>query len=157
METSPSNPPKKIAYRHIAVLVLIVLAIGAVIGFAGVGIYQVVTGYNVFALPGSGNNGNSGTGQIVNVSMPNGVGTNQSLNYVPANVTIAKGGTVKWTNNDPTPHTVTSMSVPSGAQGFDSKNMAQGSVYSYTFTVSGTYQYICAYHSWMHGTVIVTG
>lgn len=157
MESGPSNPPKKIAYRHFAVLVLIVLAIGAAIGLAGAGIYSVVTGSNVFALPSSTSTNNTRTGPVVNVSMPNGVGTNQSLNYVPANVTIAKGSTVKWTNNDPTPHTVTSTSVPSGAQGFDSKNMAQGSIYSYTFIVSGTYQYICAYHSWMHGTVMVTG
>jgi plastocyanin len=154
METSPSTPPKKIEYRHIAVLVLIVLAIGAAIGLAGAGVYAVVTGSNVFALPSSAT---TGTGQIVNVSIPNGVGTNQSLNYMPANVTLARGGAVKWTNNDPTPHTSTSTSVPSGAQGFDSKNMAQGSTYSYTFTVSGTYQYICAYHPWMHGTVIVNG
>jgi len=149
-----SAPSKKKDYLQILVIpILIVLAVGAGIGLAGLGIYQVVTGSNVFALP----SGTTSTGQIVSVSMPNGVGTNQTLNFVPVNVTLAKGGTVKWTNNDPTPHTVTSTSVPSGAQSFDSKNMVQGSIFTYTFTVGGTYQYICAYHAWMHGAVTVTG
>jgi len=152
-----SAPAKKKDYLRILVVpILIVLAVGAGIGLAGLGIYQVVTGSNVLALP-SGTTSTTSTVQTVNVSMPSGVGTNQSLNFAPVNVTLAKGGTVKWTNNDPTPHTVTSTSVPSGAQSFDSKNMVQGSTFTYTFTVSGTYLYICAYHSWMHGAVIVTG
>ncbi|HZY94401.1 MAG TPA: plastocyanin/azurin family copper-binding protein [Candidatus Bathyarchaeia archaeon] len=151
METAPAK--KKDYLKILVVPVLIVLAIGAGIGLAGLGIYQAVTGSNVLALP----SGTTSTGQVVAVSMPNGVGTNQALNFVPVNVTLAKGGTVKWTNNDPTPHTVTSTSVPSGAQSFDSKNMVQGSTFTYTFTVSGTYLYICAYHSWMFGSVTVTG
>ena len=153
-----SAPAKKKDYLQILVVpVLIVLAVGAGIGLAGLGIYQVATGSNLLATPSGTTSTTTTTGQIVNVSMPNGVGTNQSLNFAPVNVTLAKGGTVKWTNNDPTPHTVTSTSVPSGAQSFDSKNMAQGSTFTYAFTVSGTYLYICAYHPWMHGAVTVTG
>jgi plastocyanin len=149
-----SAPAKKKDYLRILVVpVLIVLAVGAGIGLAGLGIYQVVTGSNVLALP----SGTTSTGQIVNVSLPYGVGTNQTLNFAPVNVTLAKGGSVKWTNNDPTPHTVTSTGIPNGAQSFDSKNMVQGSIFAYTFTVGGTYQYICAYHAWMHGSVTVTG
>jgi plastocyanin len=33
--------------------------------------------------------------------------------------------------------------------------MAPGATYSFTFTTPGTYQYLCVYHSWMTGTIIV--
>ncbi len=89
--------------------------------------------------------------------MPKGVGSTQGLNYNPASVSVAKGGKVTWTNNDPVPHTVTSTSVPSGASSFDSGNMNQNATYTVTFTVDGTYQYKCTYHPWMHGTLTVTG
>jgi plastocyanin len=35
--------------------------------------------------------------------------------------------------------------------------MIQNATYSHKFTVAGTYQYVCTYHPWMHGTVVVTG
>ncbi len=139
-------------YVDLIVPVLIVLAIGAAIGLAGLGVYQLTTGSPIFAFSGS----NSG-GSTVSVSLPKGVGSTQGLNYAPANVTLAKGGKVTWTNNDPVPHTVTSTSVPSGATSFDSGNMNQNATYTATFTVDGTYQYKCTYHPWMHGTVTVNG
>ncbi len=33
--------------------------------------------------------------------------------------------------------------------------MKAGDTYMFTFTVPGTYQYSCQYHSWMTGTVTV--
>jgi plastocyanin len=33
--------------------------------------------------------------------------------------------------------------------------MNAGATYTYTFTVPGTYQYGCQYHSWMVGNVTV--
>jgi amicyanin len=148
------------SYTSLAVGILIVLAVGAGIGLAGLGVYQLATGIPIFS-PSSSNpsnsNSNSNASRAVSVSIPNGVGSTQGLNYAPVNVTVAKGGTVTWTNNDPVPHTVTSTSVPSGASSFDSGNMNQNAVYTVTFTVDGTYQYKCTYHPWMHGTVTVTG
>jgi plastocyanin len=94
----------------------------------------------------------------VYVNMPKGVGTNKSLNFQPANVTLVIGfnNSVTWTNGDSAPHTVTSTSVPSGASMFNSGNMNSGATFSYTFTVPGTYKYDCTYHTlWMQGTVIV--
>ena len=93
----------------------------------------------------------------MSVSIPKGVGSSQGLNYAPASVTVAKGGKVTWTNNDPVAHTVTATSWPSGASGFDSGNMNPNATYTVTFTVDGTYNYLCSYHYWMHGTVMVTG
>jgi plastocyanin len=130
--------------------VLVVLAIGAWIGLASVGLSQV---FGWYTFP-SNSTTNNGTQQTAPVSMPKGVGSDQSLNFQPATVYIVKGGKVTWTNNDPVSHTVTS---PSGAQTFDSGNMDANATYTVTFRVDGTYNYVCSYHPWMHGTVIVTG
>ncbi|HUI01554.1 MAG TPA: cupredoxin domain-containing protein, partial [Nitrososphaerales archaeon] len=77
--------------------------------------------------------------------------------YSPDKITLVLGvnATVTWSNDDSAPHTVTSTSVPSGASSFDSGNMNAGQAFTYTFTVAGTYQYKCDYHSWMTGTVTV--
>ena len=140
-------------YAGLIVPILIVLAVGAGCGLAGLGAYQLTTGSPIFAFSSS----NAG-GSTVSVSIPKGVGSTQGLNYDPASVTVAKGGKVTWTNNDPVPHTVTStFNIPSGATGFDSGNMNQNATYTTTFTVAGTYQYTCTYHPWMHGTVVITG
>src|SRR5712664_2798834 len=112
-------------YADLIVPILIVLAIGAAIGLAGLGVYQLTTGSPIFSLASS----NSG-GSTVSVSIPKGVGSTQGLNYVPASVTVAKGGKATWTNNDPVPHTVTSTSFPSGASKFDSGNMNQNATYA---------------------------
>jgi plastocyanin len=149
LETAPKKPTN---YTLIIVPVLIVVAIGAGVGLASAGIYQLATGSPIFSLSSSTTGGSS-----MSVSIPNGVGTSQSLNYLPATVTVAKGGSVVWKNNDPVPHTVTATSWPSGASSFDSGNMNVNATYTVTFTLSGTYQYKCTYHPWMHGTVIVTG
>jgi plastocyanin len=147
-----TTPKKTTNYTLLIVPVLIVIAIGAGIGLASAGIYQLTTGSPIFSLSSSTTGGSS-----VSVSIPNGVGTSQGLNYVPASVTVAKGGSVVWKNNDPVPHTVTSTSVPAGAARFDSGKMNLNNTYTVTFTISGTFNYVCSYHPWMHGTVIVTG
>jgi plastocyanin len=149
LETIPKKPN---AYVQIIVPVLIVIAIGAGIGLASAGIYQLTTGSPIFSISSSTTAGGS-----VSVSIPAGVGSSQGLNYAPASVTVAKGGSVVWKNNDPVPHTVTATSFPSGASPFDSGNMNPNAIYTVTFTVDGTYNYVCSYHPWMHGTVIVTG
>ena len=149
METTPK---KKNDWVQIVASILIVIAIGAGIGLGSAGIYQLSTGVPIFSISSA-----TAGGSTVNVSMPNGIGNSQGLNYAPASVNVAKGGKVTWTNNDPVPHTVTSTSVPSGANSFDSGNMNANATYTVTFNVDGTYLYKCSYHPWMHGTVIVTG
>ena len=138
----------------IVVSVLIVLAIGAGVGLAGYGIKQVL------APPVSATTNPTTTispPMNVSVSMPNGVGGTQGLNFNPVNVNLTKGGEVVWTNNDNLNHTVTSTTIPSGATSFNSGPMAPGAIFKWVFTVDGTYHYLCAYHSWMEGTVTVTG
>jgi len=63
-------------------------------------------------------------------------------------LTIKAGTTVVWENYDSAPHTVT-------GDGLDSGKMSKGDTYEYTFTEPGTYEYYCAYHPSMTGTVIV--
>src|SRR5438552_17280649 len=139
-------------YAGLIVPILIVIAVGAGCGLAGLGAYQLTTGSPIFAFSSS----NAG-GSTVSVSIPKGVGSTQGLNYVPASVTVAKDGKVTWTNNDPVPHTVTStFNIPSGATGFDSRTMNQNSTFTVTFTAAGTYQHTCTYHPWLPGAAVVT-
>ncbi|HEX2175361.1 MAG TPA: cupredoxin domain-containing protein [Nocardioidaceae bacterium] len=69
--------------------------------------------------------------------------------FQPRNVTVAVGGTVNWTNNGSSPHTVT-------GNGFDSGMLTSGGKFKHTFTTAGTYNYVCDYHSDMTATVTVT-
>jgi len=89
----------------------------------------------------------------VHVSIPQGSEVNTAgPGYAPATITVVIGvnNTVQWTNNDVAPHTVTAVD-----KNFDSGEMNTGDTFTYTFTTPGTYQYGCAYHPWMQGTVIV--
>jgi plastocyanin len=72
--------------------------------------------------------------------------------FNPATLTVKVGTTVKWTNNDSVIHTVTS---DTGV--FDSGDMPNGAVFSYTFTKAGEYPYYCIPHAErMIGKIIVT-
>jgi plastocyanin len=87
--------------------------------------------------------------------------------YEPAKLTIKVGETVEWKNvgssvhdasSDPsTAINPTEVSNPPGAKPFDSGFLQPGQSYTYTFTVPGTYKYICAPHetSGMTGEVTV--
>ncbi|TLX97594.1 MAG: hypothetical protein E6K89_02400 [Thaumarchaeota archaeon] len=89
----------------------------------------------------------------VNVSILKGAASNMSLGgFSPDNINVVLGvnNTVTWTNDDRSPHTASSMG---GA--FNSGNLNPGMSYTFTFTAPGTYPYSCAYHGWMHGTVVV--
>ena len=92
---------------------------------------------------------------VVQVSIDQGAGTNVNLpGYSPTDITVMIGvnNTVRWTNNDNMPHTVTA------ADGsFDSGNMNAADSFSHTFNQTGTFPYICVYHHWMHGSVTVIG
>jgi plastocyanin len=87
--------------------------------------------------------------------------------FIPLTVTIQKGDTVEWINNAQSLHSVTTnpavaqdpkdVSLPSGAKPFDSGFMPPGAKWSYTFTVPGTYKYLCLPHEKDHmiGVVVV--
>jgi plastocyanin len=88
--------------------------------------------------------------------------------FDPETVTIAAGDTVKWTNSGFVTHTVTfdpskaqkasDVSLPAGVAPFASDNIEEDGTFSHTFTVKGTYKYVCVFHESMGmvGTVVVT-
>ena len=76
-----------------------------------------------------------------------------NMAFSPASLTVAKGTTVKWTNNDSYPHTVTS----NDGTTFNSNSIAAAGTFSYTANVAGTFNYHCTIHGTaMSGTLIVT-
>lgn len=81
----------------------------------------------------------------------------QGFRFQPAELTVAAGTTVTWSNEDDIRHTATS-GTPEAADGrfavaLDGKG-TQGSV---PFGEAGTYTYFCEVHNSMLGTVVVTG
>jgi plastocyanin len=88
--------------------------------------------------------------------------------YEPATLTVSVGTTVQWKNDGQQVHDATDrrdaasrasdVAYPIGAEPFDSGPMQPGQTFSYTFTIPGTYQYICVPHEFggMTGEVIVT-
>lgn len=79
--------------------------------------------------------------------------------YVPAQRTIAVGDTVRWTNLDGAPHSVTADdgsfdSSPSCVAGLNCMN--SGSSFPHTFNLAGTFTYHCRVHGdAMTGTITV--
>ena len=75
--------------------------------------------------------------------------------YIPSMVTIAKGETVTWLNEDSAFHSVTSgfYDEPTGL--FDSGYMEYLQSFSYTFDDSGVFDYYCTLHPWMKAQVVV--
>jgi len=71
--------------------------------------------------------------------------------YFPTVVTIRRGGTVTWQNQESDTHTVTS---DAGTE-LSSGNMTRFVRYSHTFNNPGSYSYHCAFHEQMTGVIIV--
>jgi plastocyanin len=95
------------------------------------------TGYS-----GGGGGGGGGTGSVVTIS---------NMAYGPSPLTVAKGTTVTWKNNDSVAHTATADDAS-----FDTGNIPANSTSSgVTFNTAGTFPYHCTYHSSMHGTITV--
>jgi amicyanin len=67
-------------------------------------------------------------------------------------VAVKTGGTVTWTNKDSAQHTAT---ADKGANTFDTGTLNQGDSKKVTFSKAGTYAYICSFHPFMKGTVVV--
>jgi plastocyanin len=71
--------------------------------------------------------------------------------FAPAQLTVAAGTTVTWTNSDGFAHT-----VDAADDTFVSEALDQGATFSHTFDAAGTFAYICGIHPSMAGTVVVT-
>ena len=95
---------------------------------------------------------------IVETAMGSGAPGCETSNacYLPQDITINTGDTVKWDNVDNAAHTVTGGSPSDGPSGvFDSSLLMAGLDYSFTFNDAGSYDYFCMVHPWMVGSVTV--
>ena len=69
--------------------------------------------------------------------------------FVPATLEVAVGDTVTFTNEDSAPHTATA-----NDGSFDTGRLAKGESGTVTIEAAGTFDYICALHPSMKGTIV---
>ena len=84
---------------------------------------------------------------------PSGTGSSVSIAgfaFGPQAITVKAGGSVTWSNDDGSPHTVTFKDGSAGA-----KSLSPGEKFSRVFDRAGTYDYFCSFHPYMTGRVIV--
>jgi plastocyanin len=75
----------------------------------------------------------------------------QDNTFKPADLKVAIGDTVTFTNEGAVAHTVT---ATDGAD-FDSGTLAPGKTFSFTAKKAGTVSYVCTIHPGMQGTIQV--
>jgi len=68
--------------------------------------------------------------------------------FVPSSITIKRGATVTWTNQDSATHTIKS-------DAFSSGSLQYNQTYTHKFDQAGSFQYNCGIHPSMVGTVNV--
>ena len=73
-----------------------------------------------------------------------------TMGFQPAELTVARGDTIVWKNDDFLPHTATARD---GA--WDSKSIDAGKSWSYVADKAGRYSYYCVFHPNMQGTIEV--
>lgn len=130
-------------------LIIIIIVVAIIV--IGGGLFFVLNHKNKTAAPASSTtpqttDPTSSTGTPVNTTQV----SIKDMAFSPDNITIAKGSTVTWTNNDNTIHTVTA-----NDGSFASDSLANGKTYSHTFNTPGVYKYRCVIHPNMIGTITV--
>ncbi|WP_194817429.1 plastocyanin/azurin family copper-binding protein [Nocardia sp. XZ_19_385] len=128
--------------------------------------FRVATGFAVVGmlLAGCGS-GDSGSSSTTTTKAPSSSATVPAdtkpatvtvdvadMKFSPDAVTVKVGDTVKWQFDDKVPHSV--QGIGDKAMGINSPIFTQGE-WSYTFTMPGTYRYLCSLHPEMRGTVTV--
>ena len=74
----------------------------------------------------------------------------QNFQFDPPTISVPVGTTVTWTNHDEEIH-----SLISTQGGFSSPGLDSNQQFSFRFEKPGTYEYRCALHPQMTGTVVV--
>lgn len=72
----------------------------------------------------------------------------ENFSFNPGTLTVKKGTSVTWTNNDAAPHTIKSTA-------FNSAVLNKEQSFSFTFNDAGTFSYSCSIHPSMTGEIIV--
>ncbi len=125
---------------HLAILIVVLVAFITVCGCTGYGASSMTPATTQTQVPGA---------TTVNI---------QNFAFNPASITVPKGTTVTWVNQDSANHQIVSDAQGSIAQGalFTSNSLPKGASYSFKFDNTGTYPYLCSIHPSMKATVIVT-
>lgn len=76
--------------------------------------------------------------------------------FSPSQITVRKGTTITWTNQDNIDHNVVAVQ-PNNTGGLPTQHalLSRGDTFSHTFDTAGTFEYTCQPHSFMRGTVEV--
>ena len=132
--------------------ILIVVALAVVLGLAA---WFGINKDNKTAAPAMDMSHNTSTAQSEQKQQP--VATTkisiQNYAFTPASITVKKGASVTWTNDDTVTHTA---AENDGKDGPSSPELAPGKTYSFTFNKVGTFNYHCSLHAYMTGVVTVT-
>ena len=74
----------------------------------------------------------------------------KAMAFVPQTLTVTKGDTVVWVNEDLFSHTATA-----AGSGFDSGEVVPKKTFRYVADKRGTFAYVCTLHPTMKGTLVV--
>src|SRR5689334_4252666 len=75
----------------------------------------------------------------------------RNFKYRPATLRVKAGSRVTWRNDDSSPHTATAR-----GGGFTTRELTQGQSRTLTLRRPGHFSYVCIFHAFMRGTLIVT-
>ena len=76
----------------------------------------------------------------------------EGLVYEPSQVEVPVGATMRWVNEDPADHTVTS---EEGGGPLRSRVFGERGTFEYTFERPGRFRYFCEVHPFMKAIVFV--
>lgn len=78
--------------------------------------------------------------------------TIDNFTFIPAELTVARGTRVVWTNRDDMVHLVVSAAKPPA---FRSNPLDTGDTFAEEFDQPGRFSYFCSLHPHMQGTIVV--
>jgi len=73
----------------------------------------------------------------------------RDFEFAPAEVRVAPGATVRWTNTGQTVHSVTAF------DGLFQSEAQPGGSATFSVPADGVHPFVCAYHDWMKGNLTV--
>lgn len=100
---------------------------------------------------GGGGDGPSGPEPAPPASVDITTGSAPPPRFIPASITVAAGGTVRWTNASPVDHELVTM-TPNWQL---NQPLPLGESFQTTVGQAGTYRYQCTIHPGMMGTIQV--
>ena len=111
----------------------------------------LLTVFALFLVGCGGSSDSSSSGSTVSGGSGTKAVTIKDYKYGPAGLTVPVGTTVKFTNQDSTPHTATSQE--SGV--FESGPINTGKTGTIKLEKAGTFTYYCVFHPFMKGAITV--